>query len=747
MTAAKAQGTTPELTKKTKKKVSPKKKAPKIKNLVVVESPTKAKTIEKYLGKQFTVKASFGHLRDLPKSQFGIDIENHFAPKYINIRGRGDIIRDLKQDAKKADKIFLASDPDREGEAIAWHLAYILGIDETKNCRIIFNEITKPAIQQAIKNPQPINLDRVDAQQARRFLDRIVGYKLSPLLWKKVRSGLSAGRVQSVTMKLICDREKEIENFISEEYWTIEGKFKKGRSKIFSAEFSALDGEKPDLKNRDDVEKILAELKTREKDFFVQDVKTQTRHKKPSAPFYTSSLQQEAARHLGFNTRKTMSVAQQLYEGVHVGKEGLVGLITYMRTDSTRIAQAAITQARDFVSKNFGKEFLPASPNIYAAGKKAQDAHEGIRPTSVAYTPEMVSPYLTNDQKKLYTLIWQRFVACQMTPAIYDTVTATISAGEDKKFLFKATGSLLKFEGFTKIYHDDKNLASSKKNSLLPDLQTGDKLNFASLVSEQHFTEPPARYNEASLVKTLEEKEIGRPSTYAPIVSTILSRGYVTKREQQFVPTELGTVVVDLLEEYFKDIVDVQFTANLENELDEIAEGKLDKNQLLEEFYGPFSKTLEAAEKAIGAITIQPEVSDVPCEKCGAMMVIKQGKHGKFLACPNYPNCRTTKPLLKKTGAACPVCGDELVETHSHTGKIFYVCSHKQHPDCKFMTWDAPQKKKCPSCGSTMFKHVFKNGRSLLYCANDSCKTRENHPLNKYIAEMKSPEMKSSSEE
>lgn len=697
--------------------------------LVVVESPAKAKTIEKYLGKNYMVRASMGHLRDLPKSQFGIDVEHDFAPKYINIRGKGDLIKELKKAAKNAAHIYLASDPDREGEAIAWHLAYILGIDASRDCRIIFNEITKPAIQEAIKNPQPINLDRVDAQQARRMLDRIVGYKLSPLLWRKVRKGLSAGRVQSVTVKLICDREKEIRDFVSEEYWTISLKLRKKRSRLFEAELTAIDGKKTSLPDKAAATRAAEEL-AREI-VKVSEIKRRERQRKPAPPFNTSSLQQDAARKLGFTSRKTMMLAQQLYEGISLGRKGPAGLITYMRTDSTRISSLALEETRAFVRERFGTAYLPSRANLYAAGKNAQDAHEAIRPTSIARTPEEAAPFLTADQLKLYTLIWQRFVACQMSPAIYDTLSVLLSAGA--RYQLRASGSQLKFAGFTAIY--DGPEGKKEKDVVLPEMAAGDVLDTMNVLPQQHFTEPPPRYNEASLVKTLEEKGIGRPSTYAPIIETILARGYVIRMDKQFHPTELGFVVVDMLEEYFKNIVDVKFTANMETELDEIADGKLTKNRLLEDFYGPFEKTLEKADEAIGHVEMPVEVSDVPCELCGRMMVVKQGRYGKFLACPGFPECRNTKPILKETGAKCPKCGGSIVERRTRRGRFFYGC--RNYPACDFVTWDQPQVEPCPKCGALVLKHHFKNGRALTYCYNDSCETRVDHPINREMERLR----------
>ena len=714
----------------TKHKTTTKKKRTLKRTLLVVESPAKAKTIEKYLGRKYMVRASMGHLRDLPKSQFGIDVEHDFTPKYINIRGKGDLIKALKKDAKAADQIYLASDPDREGEAIAWHLAYILGIDPTSDCRIVFNEITKPAIQEAVKHPRSINMDQVDAQQARRMLDRIVGYKLSPLLWRKVRKGLSAGRVQSVAVKLICDREKEIQAFESVEYWTVGLKLRKAKSAMFPAELVQVDGAKTDLHNKQETENVVAELT--QQSLQVAAVKKTERRRKPSAPFTTSSMQQDAARKLGFTSRRTMMYAQQLYEGIELGHGGAAGLITYMRTDSTRISELAQGEARDYIRESFGPSYMPEKPNVYAAGKKAQDAHEAIRPTSVARTPASIEKYLTKEQFKLYSLIWQRFVASQMSPAVYDTVSVDIAAGP--RFLLRAKGSTLKFAGFTAVYAG-ADATKKEKDGVLPERAAGDALEIAKTLPQQHFTEPPPRYNDASIVKTLEEKEIGRPSTYAPIIETIQARGYVQRVDKHFQPTELGFVVVDMLQQYFKDIVNVKFTADLENELDEIAEGKVEKNVLLRDFYGPFETDVEKADEAIGHVELPVEVSDVQCELCGRMMVVKQGRYGKFLACPGFPECRNTKPLLKDTGVKCPKCGGSIVERRTRRGRMFYGCQN--YPDCDYTTWDTPLKDTCPECGAFMLKHHFKNGRTLLYCSNDACKTRIDNPINEELEKIK----------
>ena len=669
-----------------------------------------------------------GHLRDLPKSQFGIDVENEFAPKYINVRGKGELIRALKKEAKNADKIYLASDPDREGEAIAWHLAFILGVDPEEDCRIVFHEITKPAIEEAVQHPRPIHMEQVDAQQARRMLDRIVGYKLSPLLWRKVRKGLSAGRVQSVTVRLICDREREIEAFRSEEYWTVEAKLKKGKN-AFTADVTHVRGKKLALHSEAETKALTDDLARQ--DFTVKEVKRSERRKKAAPPFTTSSLQQDAARKLGFTSGRTMMIAQQLYEGVVLGRHGATGLITYMRTDSTRISNLAVDEARSYLSETYGKDYVPMRPNIYAMGKKAQDAHEGIRPTSIVRTPADVEAYLNRDQLRLYTLIWQRFAASQMSAAVYDTIAAQIAAGD---YQLRAHGSKLRFKGYTAVYVGAE-IAKKEKDTLLPELEAGDALALSELKPEQHFTEPPPRYNDASIVKTLEEMGIGRPSTYAPIIETIQKRGYVERREKQFRPTELGFIVTDMLEEYFKDIVDVKFTANLEGELDEVADGTLDKNDLLRKFYNPFDETLKQAEEVIGEVEIPDEVTDIPCDKCGRMMVVKQGRFGKFLACPGFPDCRNAKPLLRDTGVACPKCGGKIVERKSRRGRAFFGCDH--YPDCDYTTWDEPQQEKCKVCGSFMQKHRYRTGRSILYCSNEACSSRVGSPIEKELARQK----------
>ncbi len=686
------------------------------KALVVVESPAKAKTIEKFLGKNYTVRASMGHLRDLPKSQFGVDIENDFTPKYINIRGKGDLIKNLKEEAKKAGAVYLATDPDREGEAIAWHLAHLLGIGERKACRIEFNEITKPAIQKAVKHPRPIDLSRVDAQQARRILDRIVGYKLSPLLWRKVRKGLSAGRVQSVAVRLICDREREIQAFVSEEYWTVTAKLRpKPKGGLFDAELVAVDGKKPEIGSEAEAGRITGELE--KADYLVREVKKRERRRNPAPPFITSSLQQDAARRLGFTARKTMLLAQQLYEGIEITGVGPVGLVTYIRTDSTRVAASAQEEARSYVAARHGSDYLPEKPPVYGSKKNAQDAHEAIRPTSLELSPDAVQRSLSRDQLRLYSLIWERFVASQMAPAVYDTLTVEIGAG---RFGLRASGSILKFPGYLAVYGDSREEA--EKDALLPEVTEGQELKLQKLLPKQHFTEPPPRYTEASLVKVLEEKGIGRPSTYAPIIETIQERGYVLKAEKKFQPTELGFVVVDLLKEHFPDIVDADFTAEMEDRLDGIADEKVSRAKVLQDFYDPFAATLSSADEKIGNVELPVEVSDVPCPNCGRMLVVKHGRFGNFLACPGFPECRTTKPILKDTGVKCPLCQGAVVERRTKRGKVFYGCAN--YPECQYTTWDTPLKDTCETCGTFKVRHNFKGGRFTVMCGNAACPTR-----------------------
>mgnify|MGYP002400690899 CR=1 FL=1 len=686
-------------------------------NLVIVESPAKAKTLGKYLGRRYTVKASVGHVRDLPKSQFAVDVENGFKPKYITIRGKGPIVKELKAAAKKADKVFLATDPDREGEAISWHLAQVLDIDVASPCRVTFNEITKNAVIEAFKNPRPIDTNLVDAQQARRILDRIVGYRLSPLLWKKVKKGLSAGRVQSVTVRLICDREAEIQSFRPEEYWTITAEFETEEKEKFQAEFYGREGEKISLSNQAETEQVLAAV--RDQPFKVSSVRRSERRRNPAAPFTTSTLQQEASRRLGFTAKKTMRIAQTLYEGVSLGEEGSVGLITYMRTDSTRISPQAQVEAKEYILEKYGEPYV--ATRQFAGKKGAQDAHEAIRPTSSARTPELVKQYLKRDELRLYRLIWERFIASQMAAAVYDTVAAEIGVNG---YIFRARGSQVKFPGFLLVYKDNQSESSRKETSgLLPELQVGQSLRLLRLLDKQHFTEPPARYNEAMLVKTLEELGIGRPSTYATIIDTIQSRGYVVREQKRFYPTELGQIVTDLLKEFFPGIVNIEFTASLEAELDEIEEGTADWVEVLSQFYGPFEQELKHAEAKMQAVDIAPIVSDVICENCGRNMVQKTGRYGQFLACPGFPECRNTKPLIKDTGAKCPECQNQIVERRSKKGRLFYGCL--SYPDCNFVIWNRPVAgKTCPRCGGLLV-HKQAGGQNLHVCINQDCKFEE----------------------
>lgn len=690
------------------------------KTLVIVESPTKSKTIEKFLGKNYTVKASMGHLRDLPKSTLGVTFlpdeehANEFEPKYINIRGKGDLIKALKTEAKKADKVLLATDPDREGEAISWHLAFILGIDPTSACRIEFHEITAAAVKDAIKHPRCIDMDMVDAQQARRILDRIVGYQLSPLLWRKIRKGLSAGRVQSVATKIVADRDREIEDFVPVEYWTLSAKLREGsKGQLFEAEAVKYKGKKLELHN--EAEARAAEEALSKADYIVSDAVKKERKRHPVPAFTTSSMQQEANKKLNFSAKKTMMLAQQLYEGVSLGKTS-VGLITYMRTDSVRLAEVAIAEIRDYIKQNIGSEFCPAKENHYSTKKNAQDAHEAIRPTSVMRTPAEMQKYLTNDQLKLYTLIWNRVVASQMTDAVYDVTTLTIDAAD---YQLRATGSVLKFPGFLQLHskYDDK-----EKDSKVPYVEPGSKLLLYKLMpAEQHFTEPPAHFTEATLIKELEEKGIGRPSTFAPTIVTLLTRGYVVKEAKKLLVTELGIMTVDMLTEYFKGLINIGFTAQMEEKLDEVAEKKHTKDEVLSEFYGPFKKDLDHAGVAIPIVEIPLEVSDVPCDKCndGTMMVIREGRFGKFLACPNFPKCRNTKPILQPIGVKCPKCGADILERKSKTGKVFYGC--EKYPECDYTTWDKPLNEKCPDCGAMMVEHVERNGSKRKFCSNPEC--------------------------
>ncbi len=679
------------------------------KKLLIVESPAKAGTIKKYLGKDYEVLASMGHIIDLPKSQLGVDVENGFEPKYITIRGKGELLTKLKKQAKAADTVYLATDPDREGEAISWHLAHALGIDAKKKCRVTFNEITKTAVKASIKEPRAIDMDLVNAQQARRVLDRVVGYKISPILWEKVKKGLSAGRVQSVATRMICDREEEIENFTPVEYWTVEAVLKSGK-KEFTAKYFGEDGKETELKTGEEADRIIKETT----ELTVSSVKESELAKNPPPPFTTSTLQQDASRKIGFSTYKTMQTAQTLYEGVNIGgKTGTVGLITYMRTDSLRISQDAQREAIAYLTDEYGKEYV--RPRQYKSGKNSQDAHEAIRPTSINITPLSIKDKLTSDQFKLYKLIWERFAASQMSAAVYSLVNATLTSGTHT---FKANGSEVKFKGFMKVYVEGSD-AAQEKDKTLPQLEENQALEIKDIDSMQHFTKPPARYSEASLVHALEENGIGRPSTYAPTITTIVSRGYIRRVKKQLVPTELGMITTDIMKNNFKDIVDIEFTAGMEKQLDEVEDGKRLWVDVLEKFYPSFEENLEKATKAVEKVKIKDEESDVVCEKCGRLMVYKISKFGKFLACPGYPECKNTKTIRDETGVKCPKCGGEILARKTRRGKTFYGCEN--YPKCEFVAWDAPVKKeKCPECGGVLLKKKGKNAK--IYCSNENCK-------------------------
>ena len=652
--------------------------------LIIVESPAKANTIKKFLGGSTKVVASMGHIRDLPKSKLGIDIEHDFEPEYINIRGKGDLIKSLKTDAKKAKKVYLATDPDREGEAIAWHLAKILENDKDKITRVTFNEITKTAVQKAIKEPRNIDLNTVDAQQARRVLDRIVGYKISPILWKKVKRGLSAGRVQSVAVKLIVDRENEIENFIPEEYWNIYADLKDEKSKKqFEARFYGKNGKKQEIHSKEEIDQILKTIENAK--YTVSEVKKGEKKRNPAPPFTTSTMQQEASRKLGFTLKKTMSVAQGLYEGVKIAEKGTVGLITYMRTDSTRISEEARVSAKKQIVATYGEEYY--ENRYYKTSKDAQDAHEGIRPTYADIEPDKIKDELTKDQYKLYKLIYNRFMASQMKPAIYDTMAVNIKADD---YDFKANGQSLRFKGFMTLYVEGTDEKEEKEEGILPELQENQEVKLLKINPKQSFTEPPARYTEASLVKTLEEKGIGRPSTYSPTITTILERRYIQKEQKQLVPTELGKIVNKILTENFTDVINVEFTAKIENEFDEIAEGKEQWKQMIREFYDPFEKELEKVEKELEHVELVDEVSDVPCDKCGRMMVYKYGKYGKFLACPGYPECKNTKPIVETIDVPCPKCGAVVQVRKTKRGKKYFICENNPQ-SCDYISWNKPK--------------------------------------------------------
>ncbi len=683
-------------------------------NLVIVESPAKAKTIKKYLGKNYEVIASMGHIRDLPKTKLAIDVDNDFQPQYINIKGKGDLIKSIKNEAKKCDKVYLATDPDREGEAISWHLAHILDLDLNDLNRVTFNEITKSGVKNGMSSPRSIDMDLVNAQQARRVLDRIVGYKLSPFLWKKVKRGLSAGRVQSVTVRLVVDREEEIRAFESKEYWTIDAKLSAPNSKkTFVAKFHGKNNEKLEISCKEQADEILKELENAE--FVVKDIKKGTKKRVPAPPFTTSTLQQEASRKLNFQSRKTMSVAQELYEGVNIKGMGAVGLITYMRTDSLRISDEARATGNTYIQENFGEEYLPKFKREYKSKKNSQDAHEAIRPSMPSLSPDKVKGDLTNDQFKLYKLIWERFISCLMADEILDTVSVDINANENQ---FKANGFTVKFDGFTKLYQESKD-EETEKASVLPELSVDDVLKNHGVSANQHFTQPPARYTEATLIKTLEENGIGRPSTYAPTITTVLQRAYIEREAKFLKPTALGEVTTALMKEHFSDIVDAEFTAKMEKGLDNVEIGKAIWNDIIKKFYKGFSAELQKAEEAMEGerVKVPDEETDVVCEKCGRKMVIKNGRFGKFLACPGYPECKNTKKIVDETAGNCPICNSKLIGRRGKSGKKFYGCS--SYPNCKFVSWDEPVADVCPECNSTMFK---KNGKQpYIYCAKEGC--------------------------
>ena len=682
------------------------------KALVIVESPAKAKTIEKFLGKShYTVKASVGHVRDLPKSQLGVDIENNFEPKYINIRGKGDVIKELKKEAKKAKKVYLATDPDREGEAISWHLSYILNIDEDEKCRIEFNEITKGAIKNAIKNPRNIDLNLVDAQQARRVLDRLLGYQISPILWQKVRKGLSAGRVQSVTTKLICEREEEIKSFIPKEYWTIELVVLNKDGEEFTLKFYGEDGKKIDLENEAQVNKILDIINNAE--LTVSKIESKSRRKSAPKPFTTSVLQQDAANKLNFTTKKTMMVAQELYEGIDIKGEGTVGLISYIRTDSKRISEEAREKAKDYIVDSIGQNYYKdhTKDSKGKKEKKVQDAHEAIRPTSVERTPDSIKDSLSKDQYKLYNLIWRRFVASQMEDSIFDVLNVECNI---ENLVFKATGSKLKFDGYTKIYN-----FTDREDKILPSLSEGESLKIQKQDPQQHFTSPPPRYTEASLVKTLEELGIGRPSTYAPTITTILNREYVEKEGTSLLPTELGIIVTKILDENFHKFMEVDFTADMESQLDPIEEGNAEWKHVVEEFYSPLEEAIKTALENIEKVNMDEETDEI-CELCGSNMVIKYGRFGKFMACKNYPECKNTKPIVNKIGVKCPKCKEgDIIMRKSKKKKVFYGCSN--YPECDFVAWNKPVEEPCEECGSYMYEKYSKSGTKIV-CSNKDCK-------------------------
>ena len=707
----------------------------KAKDLVIVESPAKAKTIEKYLGSGYKVTASMGHLRDLPKSKMGVDIEHGFEPQYIPVRDKKELINELKKEAKEAKTVYLATDPDREGEAISWHLKELLGLDDEKAKRVTFNEITKKVVTESIKNPRSIDQNLVDSQQARRILDRIVGYELSPLLWRKIKKGLSAGRVQSVATRMVVDREEEIEAFQSQEYWLLDARLNCGaEDAVFTARFHGKGDKKQELRSKDEVDEVINAVQAQP--FTVSGVKRGEKQKSPAPPFITSTLQQEASRRLSMTPRRTMSIAQQLYEGVEISGHGSIGLITYMRTDSLRLSEEALAAAKDFIIGHYGPEYYPGSPRHFKTKAGAQDAHEAIRPTDVNLTPELVRKDLTQEQYRLYRLIWGRFTACQMANAKYDNVAVEVSSAG---YTFRATYSEMKFKGFTAVYEEAKDEESSELANPLPSLSEGQALTLEKLIPEQQFTQPPARFTEATLIRAMEEKGIGRPSTYAPTISTITSHDYVIKEGKYLKPTPLGRVVTGLMKEHFADIVDLKFTNQMEEELDGIENGKAQWRDVLADFYGDFSKEMDEAEKAMDGVKLKvPDVlSDEYCDVCGRQMVVKKGRFGYFLACPGFPECTFTKPIVVEMPGKCPKCGGRILKRTSKKGYVFYAC--ERGTDCGFITWDVPTKDFCPACGKTMFKH---SGRGPLksFCINEQCPNFV--PEDKRTFKKKTPEEK-----
>ena len=683
-------------------------------DLLIVESPAKVKTIKKFLGKGYTVEASMGHVRDLPKSKLGVDVDNDFTPKYINIRGKTDVFKALKSAAKNADNIYLATDPDREGEAISWHLAQMLGVDTDKKCRVVFNEITETAVKQALTKPRPIDMDLVDAQQARRILDRVVGYQISPLLWRKVRKGLSAGRVQSVAARLVCDREKDIEHFEPEEYWKITAHLEKD-GKTFDAQYYGKKGKQIKLTNKAEADRVFADAKPGP--FTVESVKEGRRTRRAAAPFTTSTLQQEASRRYGFSTRRTMVLAQQLYEGIELAGEGTVGLVTYIRTDSTRVADEALASVREMIGEKYGEEYLPKKPNTFKTKGSSQDAHEAIRPTSLDRSPAAIKDSLNRDQYRLYRLIYERFLASQMTPAVFKTLSVDI---DSNGHIFRATGSKKVFPGFTIVYMEKSdNDGESDEQEDIPALAEKEEVALKELAPTQHFTQPPPRYTEASLVRAMEEMGIGRPSTYAPTISTIINRGYVEREKRVLKPTDLGMLVNDLMTGFFMDIVDYDFTADMEEKLDKVEEGRIRWQDILKGFYPSLQGLIENADKSLEKVKIPDEVTDEICEKCGANMVIRHGRYGKFLACPNFPACRNTKPINETVDVKCPKCGGNVVIKRSKKGRQFYGCD--QYPACDFISWDLPHDKPCEKCGSFMVVKERKSGEKIIQCSNKEC--------------------------